>query len=124
MEGEKRLIDAIAFFKEHCAACKYFNVNGICEKENPVCGSARIVAELPTVDAVEVAKIEEVKQEILQVLDNLIDADEPLAYWSVNDSSSYYSGKIQAYEVARRLVNAALTDLCGAKMDGERKDNG
>lgn len=76
----------------------------------------------PTVDAVEVAKIEEVKQEILQVLDNLIDADKPLAYWSVNDASSYYSGKIQALEVARRLVNAALTDLCCAKMDGDEHE--
>ena len=82
----------------------------------------KILDEQPTVDAVEVAKIEEVKQEILQVLDNLIDVSKPLAYWSVNDSSSYYSGKIQALEVARRLVNAALTDVCGAKMDGGNED--
>ena len=82
----------------------------------------KAIENASTVDAVEVAKIKEVKQEILQVLDNLIDVDKPLAYWSINDASSYYSGKIQALEVARRLVNAALTDLCGAKMDGGKDD--
>ena len=51
-----RLIDANAFFEEHCADCKYFGVNGICDKEAPVCGSALIVAELPTIDAVEVVR--------------------------------------------------------------------
>ena len=73
----------------------------------------------PTVDAVEVVLIKEVSQKVLETLDNLIAVDEPLA----NDTapSSYYRGKVNAYEVARRLVNAALTDLCGhcgAKMDG------
>ena len=54
MANEKRLIDANAFIKEHCEDCKYFNVDGICTKEDPVCGSVMIVTELPTVDAVEV----------------------------------------------------------------------
>ena len=49
-----RLIDADAFIQEHCADCKYFRVNGICTHDDPVCGSAQIVAELPTIDAVEV----------------------------------------------------------------------
>lgn len=91
-------------------------------KRDGFCVDYTNINQLPTVDAVEVAKIEEVKQEILQVLDSLIDADKPLADWSVNDPSSYYSGKIQAFEVARRLVNAALTDLCGAKMDGDKHE--
>ena len=49
-----RLIDADAFIAEHCADCKYANVNGICTKEAPLCGSVQIVTELPTIDAVEV----------------------------------------------------------------------
>ena len=70
-------------------------------------------------------QIKEVMQKILETLDNLIAVDEPLA----NDtapSSSYYRGKVNSYEVARRLVNAAMTDLCdncGADMR-ERKGNG
>ena len=56
-----RLIDANAFIKEHCADCKYFNVDGICTKEYPVCGSVVIVAELPTIDAVEVVRCKDCK---------------------------------------------------------------
>ena len=61
MASEKRLIDANAFFEEHCADCKYFRVNGICTKDDPVCGSAMIVAELPTIDAVEVVRCKDCK---------------------------------------------------------------
>ena len=61
MENEKRLIDANAFIKEHCADCKYFNVDGICTKEDPVCGSVMIVNDLPTVDAVEVVRCRDCK---------------------------------------------------------------
>ena len=56
-----RLIDADDFIAEHCADCKYFNVNGICTKEAPVCGSMMIVAELPTIDAVEVVRCKDCK---------------------------------------------------------------
>ncbi len=59
MANEVRLIDANAFIEEHCADCKYFNVEGICTKEDPVCGSVMIVSELPTVDAVEVVRCQE-----------------------------------------------------------------
>lgn len=75
------------------------------------------IGSVPRVDAVEVVLIKEVSQKILETLDNIIAVDEPLA----NDtapSSSYYRGKVNAYEVARRLVNAALNDLCSY---GERK---
>ena len=61
MTNDKRLIDANAFIEEHCAECKYFNVNGLCTKDDPVCGSVMIVAELPTVDAVEVVRCKDCK---------------------------------------------------------------
>jgi hypothetical protein len=70
------------------------------------------IDEAPTVDAVEVVKIEEAKQEILQQMDMFIAEYTRIGFY----------GKSDAMEIARRLVNAALTDL--AKMDGERKDNG
>ena len=56
-----RLIDADAFTKEHCSGCKYFDVNGICTIDNPVCGSVMIVNELPTVDSVEVVRCKDCK---------------------------------------------------------------
>ena len=56
-----RLIDADAFIAEHCADCKYANVNGICTKEAPLCGSVQIVTELPTIDAVEVVRCKDCK---------------------------------------------------------------
>ena len=56
-----RLIDADDFIAEHCADCKYFNVNGLCSKEDPVCGSVRVVTELPTIDAVEVVRCKDCK---------------------------------------------------------------
>ena len=60
-----RLIDADAFIEEHCADCKYFNVDGICTKEDPVCGSVMMVNELPTVDAVEVVRCKDCKHGFL-----------------------------------------------------------
>ena len=56
-----RLIDADEFIAEHCADCKYANVNGICTKEAPLCGSVQIVTELPTIDAVEVVRCKDCK---------------------------------------------------------------
>ena len=63
-------------------------------------------------DAVEIAQIKETKQYILQIFDNLIEIDKPLAY-ECNGGDPYYNGKVSAFEISRRLVNAALTDLCG-----------
>ena len=56
-----KLIDADAFIAEHCADCKYYKVNGLCTKEDPVCGSVQIVTELPTIDAVEVVRCKDCK---------------------------------------------------------------
>ena len=62
------------------------------------------------VDAVEVDQIKETKQYVLQVFDTLIETDKPL--YEMTSDNSYYGGKLAAFEIARRLVNAALTDLC------------
>lgn len=91
-----------------------------------------IIRLMPTVDAVEVTRIEEVKQEILQTLDTLIATHRDISnsrfanpenHLDISESSNdYYGIYANAIDVARRLVNAALTDLCnncGAKMEDE-----
>jgi hypothetical protein len=82
----------------------------------------KILDEQPTVDAIEVARIEEVKQAIMQTFDNLIAihrdiSNSPLAnsakYLDIPESSNDYNGiYADAMEVARRFVDATLTDLC------------
>lgn len=74
---------------------------------------------LDQVDVVPVVRLKEVLQNILETLDTIKAPDEELANYA--ERNSYYRGKVNAYEVARRLVNAALTDLCSY---GERKDDG
>ena len=78
------------------------------------------LADVPIVDAVEVARIDEVKQEILQIIDEFIAEYRRISEGYVN----HFCGKADAMETARRLVNAALTDLCsncGAKIDEGNK---
>jgi hypothetical protein len=85
---------------------------------------------MDSVDAVEVYRIEEVKQAILQTFDNIIAihrdiSNSPLAnsarYLDIPENSNdYYGIYAQAMEVARRLVNAALTDLCENSSSGMR----
>lgn len=83
-------------------------------------------------DAVEVVRIDEVKREILQTLDTLVATHRDISNSQFSDyenhldipksSNDYYGIKAEAYETARRLVNAALNDLCtncGAKRDGD-----
>ena len=95
-----RLIDADAFIAEHCADCKYANVNGICTKEAPLCGSVQIVTELPTIDAVEVVRCKDCNHRY-----NGKDCTHPLLL-------SYSWGAIR---------NVKDNDFCSY---GERKDNG
>ena len=91
-----------------------------------------VVRDMPTIDAVEVVQIEEVKREILQTLNTLIATHREISNSQFSNyekhldipksSNDYYGIKTEAYETARRLVNAALIDLCdncGAKMDGD-----
>ena len=110
MANEVRLIDACQFRGKH----KVAEVNG---KLSSVILYGDIV-NAPTVDAVEVVRIEETKRKILQVMDEFI------ADW-LGITQSYtdiFRAKIDAMETAKRLVNAALNDLCdngGAKMDGD-----
>ncbi len=72
--------------------------------------------EQPAADVVEVRQIEKVKQEILARIDEFI-----AEYRGISQSYvDYFGGKAEAMEVARRLVNASLIDLCDscdAKMD-------
>ena len=90
------------------------------------------VESQPTVDAVEVVQIEEVKREILQTLDTLIATHREVSNSQFSNyekhldipksSNDFYGIYADTMEIARRLVNAALTDLCstgGAKMDGD-----
>ena len=48
-----RLIDADAWIEEHCEGCKY-KENGICSKEDQVCGAVELMNEAPTIDAAPV----------------------------------------------------------------------
>lgn len=77
-----------------------------------LCVLKPVIDKLPTVDAVEVVRIEKVKQEIKQQMDMFIAEYDRIGFYEKSD----------AMAIARRLVNAALTDLCstgGAKMDKE-----
>jgi hypothetical protein len=49
------LIDADAWIEQHCEGCKY-KENGICSKEDPVCGSVELMNEAPTIDAIPVVR--------------------------------------------------------------------
>ena len=91
-----------------------------------------VVEDTPPVDAVEVAHIEEVKQEILQTLDTLIATHRYISnsrfansekYLGIPESSNdYYGIYADVMEVARRLVAAALTNLCESSGSGMRGD--
>ena len=123
MANEKRLIDANdaeQFAKEHSLDAK--------ERYTIL----DFLRECATVDAVEVVRIEETKQVILQTLDTLIATHRDISNSAFSEyekhldipksSNDYYGIYADTMEIARRLVNAALTDLCencGAKLDGK-----
>ncbi len=124
MANEKRLIDANALksqFLSYVRTEPHFHWGdwqNMCIHGTEI---DEVIANAPTVDAVEVVQIEETKQKILRVMDEFI------ADW-LGITQSYtdiFRAKIDAMETAKRLVNAALTDLCdngGAKMDGGNED--
>lgn len=119
MESEKRLIDANALLDEireskdrHHHTEREISANHHMEHD----AFMDLVDFAPTVDAVDVARIETVKQEILQRMDLFI-----AEYKRISGSTiDHFGGKADAMETARRLVNAALTDLCSYE---ERKEN-
>lgn len=94
-----------------------------------IISTCAVLDRTPTVDAVEVSRIEEVKQAILQTFDSLIVthrdiSNSPLAnsakYLDIPEISNDYNGiYADAMEVARRFVDAALTDLCDKNGRGE-----
>ena len=73
------------------------------------------VVNSPTIDAVPVVRIEQAKDEILSRMSEFI-----TEYRLYSESTvDHFGGKADAMDVAKRLVNAVLTDLCS---HGERKD--
>ena len=63
---------------------------------------------IPTVDVIEVAKVEETREQLLNIVDEFIEE-----YKSIRQSYvDHFGGKVDAMETARRLINASLTDLC------------
>ena len=65
---------------------------------------------IPTATVIEVSKVEETKQKLLAIIDEFIDEYE---YKSIRQSYvDHFGGKVDAMETARRLINAAFTDLC------------
>ena len=131
MANEKRLIDANALigaideYMKVAYDCPLSEAEDFRKKANSyrvacfvegLYEATELIEEAPTVDAVEVVRIEEVKQEILQQMDMFI-----AEYRRISESYvDHFGGKADAMEVARRLVNAALTDL--AKTDGGNED--
>lgn len=66
------------------------------------------LADVPTVDAIEVEKVIEAKQDLLQIIDEFI-----AEYRGISESYvDHFGGKADAMETVRRLINAKLTDLC------------
>ena len=77
--------------------------------------AADVIKQQRTIDAVPVERLEQVKNEILYRMDEFI-----TEYRFYSESTvDHFGGKADAMDVARRLVNASLTDLCSY---GERKD--
>ena len=67
------------------------------------------LADVPVVeDVIEASKVEEAKQDLLQIVDEFI-----AEYRGISESYvDHFGGKADAMETARRLINAKLTDLC------------
>ena len=67
-----------------------------------------LIKSVTKVDVVEVAKVEETKEQLLKIVDEFIEE-----YKSIRQSYvDHFGGKVDAMETARRLINASLTDLC------------
>ena len=64
----------------------------------------------------DLTKVEEAKNEIVNRMDEFI------AEWLniSSDTVNYWGGKVEAMNIAKRLVNAVLTDL----IDGTPKERG
>ena len=67
-------------------------------------------------ESLDLTKIKEVKKEIVNRMDEFI------AEWLniSSDTVNYWGGKVEAMNIAKRLVNAVLTDL----IDGTSKERG
>lgn len=117
MINEQRLVDA-----NKLTVC-YVNTGTVMFPKIEAFVRADDIADAEIVDAVEVVRVEAVKQEILAKMDEFY-----AEYRRISESYvDHFGGKADAMDVARRLVNAALTDLCescrtktaGGKADGK-----
>jgi hypothetical protein len=122
--ANKRLIDANAFIKEHCDECKYFNVDGICTNDDPVCGSAMLINEIPTVDAVEVVRCQNcVHAEPLDRNCELSTSDYMhCKLWRGEETKNVWH-KYKKYYKDYSLVERDGYCDAGAKMDGGNEDD-
>ena len=68
---------------------------------------------------IPVSRIDEVRLDILQVLDRFMENDKHLIVPTSDIGHSYYKGRFEATETARRLINAALIDLCSGESEGK-----
>lgn len=106
MENKKQLIDV----KQAIAEINRVETNHpYDDKEDIIEKCVNILYAAPTVDAVEVSRIKEAKQNLLQIIDEFI-----AEYRHISESSvDHFGGKADAMETARRLVDNALTAICG-----------
>ena len=124
MVNEKRLIDANEAYEIARLHHKDF-----AQSMADLTSLREVLEDATTVDAVEVNCIEEVKQVLLRIFDNLIAIHRDISnsslansakYLDIPESSNdYYGIYADAMEVAREYVNIALTDLCDK--DGRRE---
>lgn len=101
MATKKRLIDANALLETLCDCCS-LQQQEMC-KNDPVCATALVIAEYPTVDAVEVVHGQWIEEEIY---DKII-CDVCGHEWNIFDNDT---------ETFNYCPN------CGAKMDGDSDD--
>lgn len=100
-----RLIDADALIKEHCDGCEYYDSH-FCTPADPVCGAVEVMNDAQTIDAVEVKHGRWIKK--------------------TADCIYYYACSECGEPVLRSQWGcdffSEFCPNCGAKMDGERKD--
>ena len=99
MANEKRLIDANALRERHCDECKE-DIREMC-RTDPLCAVLMWVDEEPTVDAVEVVH----------------------AYWIGEEPGDWNCSHCGEYAADGGYEQTRYCPHCGAKMDGERRND-
>lgn len=74
---------------------------------------------IPTAEVIEVSKVLEAKQNLLQIVDEFI-----AEYRRISQSYvDHFGGKADAMETARRLINKAFTNLTAASEEKQYENN-